>query len=267
MTAICIDDEPLVLSLVVSLCRELPPLEEVTGFSVAQETLDWLDDHTADLAILDIDMPDMNGIELALRMKEKRPNLAILFLTGYPQYAVDAFALHASGYILKPINRERLAAEVAYALSHREELKPAAHIQARTFGEFDLLVDGTSILFSRSKAKELLAYLIDRRGGRVSRANIFSALFEDAPYDRARQKQLDVIIRSLRKTLSDYGIGEILEMGSGGLRICPDKLDCDLFRLLEGDPKAINAYGGEYLTSYSWANLREAHLTFTFFHN
>jgi hypothetical protein len=67
------------------------------------------------------------------------------------------------------------------------------------------------------------------------------------------QKYLDVIIRSLRETLRDAGIEDILEVKGGYLRIKPELLDCDLYRFLKGDPKAVNAYRGEYMQEYPWA--------------
>ena len=257
MKAICVDDEALVLQLVVSLCREMPLLTDVTGFQSAAEALASMENDPADLAILDIDMPDMNGIELAMRVKELHPDTAVLFLTGYDKYALDAFSVHASGYLLKPVSREKLAAEVEYALSGRKK-QTTAHVFARTFGEFDLFVDGRPVAFARAKAKELLAYLIDRQGGSVTRATMFAALWEDEPYDRPRQKYLDVIIRSLRDTLEQYGIGDILELMKGSARVCPEKLECDLYRFLQGDADAVKDYRGEYMSAYSWASMNEA---------
>ena len=260
MKAICVDDEPLVLNLAVSLCRELPELREVQGFTRASDALEYLSANSADLALLDIDMPDMDGLLLAAKLKELQPDLAIIFLTGYAQYAVDAFQLHASGYLLKPINRERLAAEVSYAASqHRSRTPP--RILARTFGSFELLLDGTPVSFGRSKAKELLAYLIDRQGGRISRAEAFAVLWENGNYDRSMQKQLDVIIRSLRDTLQQYGISEMFEIKSGVMRVFPERFECDLYLFLRGDMAAVNAYRGEYMSSYPWASITEAYMT------
>ena len=239
---ICIDDEELVLNLTVSLCRELPMKPEALGFEHPVEALLWLKDHTADIAIMDINMPEMNGLTLAERVKKLRPEISIIFLTGYPEYALKAFELHASGYIIKPVGRERLLSEIQYVISHNRKSEPHAHIEAHTFGEFDLMVDGVSVHFSRARAKELLAYLIDRNGKSVSRAKVFAVLYEDRQYDHSMQKQLDVIIRSLR----DY------------LRICPEKISCDMYRFMSGDIDAINSYRGEYMSAYSWATLTEA---------
>lgn len=264
MKIICVDDEDLVLRLTGSLCRDIAgPGSEVEEFLFTQDVLDWFDaGNTADIALLDIDMPDMNGLTLAARIKEKSPDTSIIFLTGYSQFAVDAFAMHASGYLLKPVNKERLAEEILYAGSsrpaHAEEETP--HIAAVTFGNFDLLVDGRPLSFARAKSKELLAYIIDRQGSTVTRAEAFAALWEDGFYDRSMQKQLDVILRSLRSTLDEAGIGEILEVQRGAVRIRPELISCDLYRFLAGDIDAVNAYRGEYMSSYAWAELTEGYI-------
>ena len=259
MKAICVDDEPIVLQLTAALCRDLPQLDEVESFAGPQEALVWLENNKADLALLDIDMPGMNGLELATKIKELYPDTAIIFTTGYTQYAVDAFALHASGYLLKPISRERLAAEVAYALADAKSI-PNLRVTVQTFGNFDIFVNGKAISFNRSKSKELLAYLVDRHGSSVSRAEAFSVLWEDSIYDRSMQKQMDVIVRSLRATLQEAGVEEILEVQSGSMRIVPEKIDCDLYRFFKGDPDVVNSYRGEYMSSYSWASMTEAYI-------
>ena len=119
-------------------------------------------------------------------------------------------------------------------------------------------MDGKRVLFKRSKSKELLAYLIDRQGMSVTRSEISAVLFEDSDYDRSQQKYLDAIIRSLRDTLREYHIEEILQMDRNGLCIDAEKLFCDMYRFYNGDTEAIKAFRGEYMSSYSWANLIEA---------
>lgn len=259
MKAICVDDEPLVLQLTTTLCRELPMLDDVRSFLKTADAIASIKEEPADLAILDIDMPDMNGIELAIALKEIDPDIRILFITGYAQYAVEAFAIHASGYLLKPVNKEQLENEVAHALSGVRETRKA-RVFANTFGNFDLFVDGKPVSFGRTKARELMAYLIDRQGVQVNRKTIFSAMWEEGFYDRSMQKQLDVIIRSLKSTLEENGISDILEMQNGMLRVVPEKFDCDLYRFFAGDVDAINSFHGEYLSDYSWASITEAYI-------
>ena len=259
MRIICVDDEELVLNFVVYLCEQLPEADEVIGFTKPTEALEWLKSNQIDLAILDIDMPQIDGINLAVQIKQQTPKTAIIFLTGYSQYAVEAFSIHAHGYLLKPINKEKLYSEVRYALSAKTTEK-YPHIFARTFGKFDLLVDGIPVHFSRSKAKELLAVLVDAKGFNISRAAAFAILYEDTPYDRKMQKQFDVIIRSLKDTLKQNSVEEIFELKAGELRVNPNVFDCDLYRLMNGDATAINSFNGEYMSAYTWASFTEAQI-------
>ena len=263
MRAICVDDEKLLADHVTKLCLKLPMIDEALSFSDPVSVLDWLENNTADLALLDIDMPGINGMELAARIKQMQPKTAIVFLTGYSQYAVDAFRLHVSGYLLKPVDPERLAAEVAYAFQGKRA-EQHDHIEARTFGNFDLLVDGKPVLFKQAKCKELLAYLIDRRGSNVTRAEAFAILWEDRLYDRPMQKQFDVIIRSLRDTLRENGVEDILEIRGGTMRVRTELIRCDLFQFCSGDVNALNAYQGEYMNGYTWASMTESYMTWKY---
>ena len=257
MRAICVDDEQVLMEDTLAMCRRLPQISEAVGFTRPAAALAWLEEHPADLALLDIDMPGMNGIELAAAIKAKHPDTAILFLTGYAQYAVEAFAVRASGYLLKPVSEERLAEDAAYALSGRPR-RPEGHAVVQTFGNFDVFADGAAVSFRMAKCKELLAYLVDKQGSGVTRAEISAILWEDRPYDRKMQKQLDVYIRALRQTLRAYGIEEIFEMRRGSLRIRPETFTCDAYLFFAGDSDAVNAYRGEYMSAYSWASMTES---------
>lgn len=254
MRAICVDDVLPIVEDTVKMCRSLPQIDEVVGFTRPKEALAWLEDNAVDLALFDIDMPEITGLMLAKQLKRIHPDAAVIFLTAFPEFALDAFKLHASGYLLKPVNADDLQREVEYALSRMSD-QPSKHIVVQTFGGFEVLVDGVTLDFARAKSKELLAYLVDQNGKGVTRAAIFAALWEDELYNRSKQKYLDVVIRSLRDTLRKAGIDEILEIKGGFIRIRPELLDCDLYRFLKGDMEAVNAYRGEYMRDYPWAIL------------
>ena len=83
MKIICVDDERLLMECTVSRCRELGMVDEVNGFVRPDEALGYIENNTVDIALLDIEMPGMNGIELAARIKSASPDTAIVFLTGY----------------------------------------------------------------------------------------------------------------------------------------------------------------------------------------
>lgn len=260
MKIICVDDEVLLAERTASLCGALPDVDEAVCFQKAADALVWLENNEAEIAILDINMPDMDGIKLAAKIKLLSPNTKIIFLTGYPQYAVDAFKVRATGYLLKPVDADELTQEVEYAL-YGERRKPENHVVIQTFGAFDVFVDGRTVIFGRKKCKELLAVLVDQQGASVTRAEAFACLYEDRLYDRPMQKQLDTLIRAMRETLREYGIEEIFEMKSGQMRIIPEKVSCDLYRFFDGDVDALNLYNGEYMSSYSWANMKEGLIT------
>ena len=259
MKIICVDDERLLMEDTVAMCQKMEQVDTAIGFTRPEDALRHLEENRADVALLDIDMPGMSGLEMAKILREKWPDMQIIFLTGFPQYALEAYEVHPSGYLLKPVKKDRLAAELAYAAATPRR-KESAHIEAHTFGNFDLLVDGKPIAFKQAKCKELLAYLIDRHGASVTRREAFAVLWDDRLYDRPMQKQLDTIIRLLRATLTDDGIGAIFELKSAAMRVNPDLVSCDAWRYLAGDEDAIRAYRGEYMSNYSWAVFTEGYL-------
>ena len=261
MKIVCVDDEVLLAQNTAALCRSFPDVDEAEALTSGRQAFEWFEKNDADIAILDIDMPDISGLQLAARIKTMHPDTKIIFLTGFSRFAVDAFKLRASGYLLKPVDEEELAKEIEYAASGGDKDKSTERIVIRTFGSFDVFADGKLVTFRQKRCKELLAVLVDRQGGSISRPEAFAMIYEDRLYDRPMQKQFDNVIRSMRDTLREYGIEDMFEMKSGQMRICPEKVSCDLYRFLDGDADAVNRYRGEYMSSYAWAEAIEAFTT------
>lgn len=112
---------------------------------------------------------------------------------------------------------------------------------------------GRPLLFERRKTTELFAFLVDRRGGACTAEEIAAALWEgEADVTRAKH-QIRNLISDLRATLSKIGMDDLLIRKSGVLAIHSDRLDCDYYRMLEGDREARSAFQGEYMSQYSWA--------------
>lgn len=259
MKILCIDNEEKTLKETVAICRKLPRVKTVKGFTAPNDMFAWLEENTADIALIAINMPELDGLELAQELRSRKPDTSIVFLADSADYAVDAFALHVSGYLVKPVSASEVAREVMFAESSEAE-SFRKHVFVHTFGEFDVEVNGDTVAFSRARARELMAYLVDRQGRSVSRANAFSVLWEDEFYDRPMQKQMDVVVRSLRDTLRSYGIEEIFELKRGMMRIIPDRFECDLYRFFDGDVETVNSYRGEYMSAYSWASMTESYM-------
>ena len=272
MRIICVDDEPLIAERAARLCRTLREIDEAIPFTQAQPALRWLENNQADLALLDIDMPDMNGIDLAKTIKLRYPGMKIIFLTSYPQYAVDAFHLHVSGYLLKPLDPDELAQEVSLALSEPVREKPgqAAPVLGtasgkpviRCFGPFEIYWQGVPLMFGRRKTKELLAFLVDRNGAACTAEEIADALWEGETDMSALKHLIRNLISDLKKTLTEIGMEGILVRRSGQVAIRRDLVDCDYYRMQDGDPAGINAFSGEYMTQYSWAEMTAGKLSY-----
>lgn len=257
MKALCVDDDGLFMEQMLAVCRGIGGIDEAQGFTSAGAALEFARKEPVDIALIGVGTPGINGLELAAELKKLTPGVGMIFAACSAEYAVEAFRLHASGYLIKPISKEALAGEVAYALSLRRN-RPYGHITVRTFGNFDVYADGRPVNFKSAKCRELLAYLVDKRGSAVTRAELSSALWEDRLYDRRQQKQLDVYVRRLKDTLREYGIEEIFENDRGLLRVDPERFVCDVYLFFEGDEEAVNAYHGRYMESYSWASMTES---------
>ena len=202
-------------------------------------------------------MGGMTGLELAARLKKSNPDIHIIFVTGHEKYAVEAFAIHATGYLLKPVDEAALERELTFVYG---KSKKTGHIRVQTFSGFELYVDGRPVKFERSKSKELLAYLVDHRGAAVTTGEAYAALFEDAADSISGKSYFRTIVHGLKNSLKKAGAEEILIRNFNSLAIVPELIQCDYYDFLQGDPIAINQYHNDYLPAYSWAEPRNASL-------
>ena len=255
MRFFAVDDEPTMLKGLVSVLNEARPEAEILSFQWPEDALEA----AGHVAFLDIQMGEMTGLQLAVQLKQIKPDIHIIFVTGFSQYAVDAFAMHATGYLLKPAERKDVERELTFIYGV-SGLK--SRIQVKMFGGFDLFVDGEPVRFERTKAKELLAYLIDRRGLSVTTREACAVLFEDAGDTPSGKSYFRTILHELIKALKKAGAQEILRKDWNSYAVVPETFDCDFYRFLEGDAKAVNLYQNDYLPAYSWAEIRNAELGF-----
>ena len=249
MKFLVVDDEPLVLRDLEYTLKRTRLTCAIRGYTSACQALKCAKEEIFDVAFLDVELGYTNGIVLAKQLKELQPNIHIIFVTSYEKYAVDAFAIHATGYLLKPVDVEQLERELTFLYGENKKKKCVI----TTFGGFDVFVDGKPLLFKRAKAKELLAYLVDRKGCSVTTKEACAILWEDAPYDRAQNNYFQTIIVELKRTLKQAGIENILQKSRNHLAVNPEEFDCDYYRFMQGDIAAINQYHGDYLICYSWA--------------
>lgn len=261
MRILVVDDEQLILEEMEELLMQMIPGCGITACLTEKSALEWAKETPFQIAFLDIELGTSNGILLAKRLKELQPELKIIFVTSYPQYAVDAFAIHATGYLLKPVQKEDIRRELTFL--YGDEPFGASRektMQIRTFGGFEAWVNGKKLVFKRKKAGELLAYLVERRGNSINLRQACAVLFEDVTYDRNQKNYFHTIMAELRHTLEAVGAADVLVTSRNSFSIDVNKIDCDYYRFLDGDVKAVNAYQGEFLPEYSWAEFSAAEL-------
>ena len=245
MIAIAVD-EPLMLGALVKAISASPDITNVMQFSGCNETLDFIKDNTANVAFLDINMRGMGGLALAEKIIELCPECKIVFCTGYEEYAVSAFKLHASGYLMKPIAAEDVQIEIDNIKGMRQGEKL---LTVNCFGNFEVYVNGEKLTFKRSKTKELFAFLVDRNGAGVTVAEICSVLWENGDVQK-NQNYIHQLFRDLRQALENVGADAVFLRNNYTYSIVPEKIDCDYFSYQKtGNPK----FRGEYMSQYSWA--------------
>jgi len=119
MTCIAIDDEPLALQLISQYCNKIPFLKLEKVFTNPDEAIEYLKTTTVDLLFLDIQMPDITGIQLYKNL-EKKP--MVIFTTAYKDYAIEGFNVDAIDYLLKPFEYDRFLKAVYKAKEYLEFL-------------------------------------------------------------------------------------------------------------------------------------------------
>ena len=258
MFALCVDDEKLPLQALVSAVKRSPDIHGVAAFEDEREALQWAETNAFDIAFLDIQLHDMTGLELARRLSARHPRAAIVFCTGYTQYAVEALAMHIdAGYVVKPCRPAQVQAEIDHA---KRRLGDAKRLTVICFGPFEVYDEDQPLRFNRRKARELLAYLVDRRGAQVTVEEACEVLWPEQPLDDKLRDYLYHLMSDLRRTLKQAGQEDVLLSGETGYSVNPDRLDCDYYRFLAGDPQAVRAFHGEYMYRYSWAETTCARL-------
>lgn len=258
MKVIMIDDEKIALSELKEIIFEHYPEAEVNCFTESAPAIEFLRSNRCDVAFVDINMPDKTGLELAVELKEICSGINIIFVTGYSEYAVDAFSLNASGYVLKPPQTKN----VLNALENLRNpiLEKSSRLFVQCFGNFEVFYNGTPLVFKRSKAKELFAYLVNLNGASCSASELCAVLWEDAADSHSLKSNLRNIALELNRILGTCNAKDVFIHRKNFYAVDKTKIDCDYYKFLDYDAGAVNSYKGEYMKQYSWAEITHSFL-------
>ena len=256
MKAIVVDDEIYMLETLQEAVCASPDIDQVVAFTSCSAALAYATENSIDIAFLDINMRGIGGLGLAEKLMELQPHCKVIFCTGYGEYAVSAFQLHVSGYLMKPITAEAVQKEI----DHIKGIKATEKLLTiKCFGHFEVLYNGESLPFKRKKAKELLAVLVDRNGAGMTAKQLCVILFPDDTDDTKNAAYLRQLVLDLKNTLKLIHAEDVLQHDTPYYRIDTNLVRCDYLSFLEtGKPK----FYGEYMTQYSWAEETCAMLQF-----
>lgn len=267
MNYLIVDDEAIILQGMEWSIRAVINSED--KIYTAQDpfaALDIAENNKIDIAFCDVDMPGMNGLLLAQKLHEISEDIEIIFATGYAHYSLDAWKTEAKAFILKPVGED----EVRSALSKLERQRRRSQqnveaaatptvekkkVEAKCFGNFELLYNDKPIHFARKKSKEMLAYLIDRQGIIVSTDEIRCALWEEADDSEEKRGYIRILANDIRKSFDAIEIDNILINDMSGYFLDKSKIHCDYWDYLSGDKDAERLFRNEYMSQYSWAEL------------
>ena len=265
MYTLIVDDRELIVKLMLNIMGRLDPGGTHLGANNPGDALRLAKESPLDVAFLDVEMPgEMNGLALGKRLKALYPKLNIVIITGHQEYALDAFGLDASGYLLKPLTQEAVAHQLSVLRFDREMARASQSLRIRCFGSFEVYHNGVPLDFSYSKSKELLAVLIDRNGAICSNDTLIGCLWPDEPANQQTKSRLRKYVKDLKDTFAAVGAADVIRQQERvGVGLDISRIDCDYYRYLQGDPIAVHQFKGKYMTQYefaeeTWAELNQA---------
>ena len=249
MKILLVDDEELQLLRLENACKKVIPDSEFFSFTnplkVVESNINF------DLAFLDIEMPGLNGIQLAKKLKSINPKIKVIFVTAYNNYALEAYRVHVSGYITKPVNENKIKTDID-ELDNVINLKSEKKLQVKCFGNFEIFHNGIPVKFSYQKSKEVFAYLIDREGSSINVNELNAILWEED-----HKSYLRNLIADIKQSLKSIDCEDVFVKKFNGYSIDVNKIDCDAYEYKKDNPDAVRLYRGEYMIQYPWASFKE----------
>lgn len=225
LNCVIVDDEPIAVSILERFVAQHPYLTLLKSFTKPSEALAFLQNNAADLLLLDIHMPDINGLDLLSGLKNKP---RCIFTTAYRDYALDAFDLDVLDYLKKPIRYSRFEQAVDKVMNHSENQSSKPGID---FFEFSMhrkifRIPVNEIIYLESRRNTVHIHSVKEEYHTVS---TLSALFDDLPEGFLRIHRSFIVnkifVRSYNKSEVELSKDDIkLQIGNSYSRIVTDQL-------------------------------------------
>lgn len=294
MRCMIIDDERLALDSMKKMVGELETFERLETYLNPQEAIRAAEADKFDVAFLDMEMAELTGLETARCLLGIHPDMAIVFVTAYREYAVEAYELNVLDYVVKPVQRHRLgktwervraflAAKAPAAGGAALDGKPGARPYVRGFRRLELIAAGaTSPVpgWRTTRSQELFAYFVYRRGEVVPKDYLHDLFWANHDPDKV-SSNLYVSISIIRKQLKLISDRAVLASIEDGYRLDLGDVAYDVEEWERGIPaggrwqpdqveralESLALYRGDYLEehSYDWAEPERQRLRLSWF--
>lgn len=240
-------DEALVAQL--ERCfAQVPNLRACEIFEDLYQGLIYIINELPEIVFVDIDQYDQSALDLSANIKKNYPAVSVAFIAQNEQYAAVGLELGIVKYITKPLDQQLI---VNLLSNLWKKKRPEKRVKIKTLGYFDVYIDNELIYFRNSKAKELLALLVDRRGT-VSMGTAVAILWENHCYDQNVKQLYRKAVAYLRHLFDQYHV-DIFVSNRGSCYVRINDFTCDYYQLLQGDEEVIAKFNGEYMFEYPWA--------------
>lgn len=249
LRVVLVEDEVPNLELMKIIIGKNEHLNIVGAFTSSRDALKSIATLKPQVVFLDVEMPEMNGIELAKEIVKCDENIQVVFVTAYNQYAIDAFKVSAVNYILKPITEEALRETTERLLKNHSLLSNAPDINRgyKIFwlGSFNIYGGSKkiSVKWTTNKVEELFAYFIYHKGNSIDKWRICDVLWPDKLPEKAEHNLHSTIYR-LKNDLKALGLENVISYKQGAYRVELDNLYCDALEFERGinDNQIIKEY-------------------------
>lgn len=281
MKVFIIDDEQLAVDSLKGMLERIGRVQIAGTYTNPIEALEDLDYQRVDAVFLDNEMGPYNGIQVAKDIKAKHPEINIVFVTAFEKFAVDAFAVRAVDYLLKPVGESRLKETLnrLQELDGRDEemtgLTDSPMLIINVMGSVKLRDNrGNEVKWRTKKVKELFVYLWDHYPSGVHRSRILEDLWPEQYAENAAQL-MHTTLYQLRKILRNSGFQRPIQLVNEKYVLNVDgKSDMEKIEQVLASKKMttteieriIHLYVGDYVEEegYTWASYKQRQLKTVF---
>lgn len=272
MRVLLIDDEELALDVLERMLSKIEGIEIVGKYADPQFAFQELARLQVEVIFLDMDMGEVHGIEFAERLMADYSHIEILFVTAYPQFALEAFEVNAIDYLLKPVSIERLKRAISktrakidvYKVKKEPSMQTAQLLYAYTMNSFRFIdFQQNQVKWRTRKVKELFVFLWHHRENPIHKSRVIEELWPEMNISKS-VTLLHTTVYQLRKTLKDIEVENPISLVNDhyilSVPLASDIIELeDIVQTVEikaaNIERILELYNGDYLEEedYTWA--------------